>query len=248
MRNFEPDPSRAGALVWRQSNARAIGAGVTALLLAGLALGGVVAMIGTLFASFGAIAMAAVLSVLMGLSFLSAALARLCWRQARGQYGLRVELHSDALVLALPGDRSLVHAPAAVARRLVPGSIARVLSREEAFAAQLMAMLQRTYWLELVGGERILLFEDRALRTNYATPSLMPVAQAIAQHLGVPFESLPAVEGQGGLMGAWWTAKPGRDAPAIEPERRALIHRRIALTGVAAAIALAAVVLSMLLS
>ncbi|MEZ5658411.1 MAG: hypothetical protein R3E83_07725 [Burkholderiaceae bacterium] len=220
---------------------------MTAAVLALLALGGVVATIGAMFASFGALERTVVLAVLALLTILLAALVRLLWRHARGQFGMAIELHPDAVVLRLPKDRSLVHRPGAVERRIDAQEIARVLSREEAFAAQWMAMLQRTYWLELRNDERILLFEERALQTNYASASLRTVAETIARHLGLALEPLPMVEGRGGLLGAWWTLAPADDAATISPRRRMLISRRIAITGAAAAIALTAVLLAMLL-
>ncbi len=246
MHTFEPDPARPDVHVWKQSNARATGAGITAVLLALLATGGLVAMTGALFAASGPLQKSVMFLILCLLTVSLASLARLCWRQARGQFGLRIELHPHAIVLALPADRSLVHHPDAEQRRLDSVEITRVLTREEAFAAQWMAMLQRTYWLELAQGGWILLFEDRALQTDHPTRSLMPVAEAIAGHLVVPLEALPAVEGRGGVLGAWWTAAPAVDAPAIAPDRRAALIRRIALTGFASVIALAVVVLSML--
>lgn len=247
MQSFVAHASRPGVLIWKPSNARAIGAGITAAMLGLIALGGAVANVGALFAPFGTAQRFGVVLLLALLTIFFAALARVCWRQARGQFGFRIELEPAAIVLALPPGRSLVHRPEAVTRRVAASEVVRVLTREEAFAAQWLAMLQQTFWLELAGGERILLFEDRARGTRYATPGLMPIAEAIARHFDVPIETLPAVEGRGGVLGAWFANGPARDAPPLEPARRAALARRIAMTGIAVAIALGAVVLSMAL-
>lgn len=190
-------------------------------------------------------------AVLLVLGVYCGALALYVLRNARGFWRGWMTADREGVAFHLPRDRSLIHRPAAVDGAYAWSAIERFEARLEAYRSQLMAMVQRTYWLVPRAGERLLLFEDRALSTPYAICRGEKAFEQLAAIGAVPVVEAEMVEGRGGLFGAWFTAPPGKDAPALDETGRQRIWRRTVATGkiagVAATIVLAAMVLSKLL-
>ena len=233
------------ALVWRGSRARAWGSYVAAAAIGGLAAGLAVVLVGAMLADgIGWAAKAALSALLAGLLVLFGALSQLLWRNGRGFHGARIVLGADGLGLDLPRWRSLIHRPQAQ-RLLVPwAQVAGIATRLEAYAPQGMAMINRPYWLLREAGEPVLLFEDRGIDSPQATRSLEPVARAIAARGKGEWIELAMAEGDGGFLGAWFTAPP-RDRPApLPPARVARIRSRVQLTAELGGYAFAIVMLA----
>lgn len=189
--------------------------------------------------------------VLLVLALYCAALGRLIWRNARGFWKGWMTADDAGVAFHLPRDRSLIHRPPALDGQYQWGAIERLESRLEGYKSQLMAMVQRTYWLVPRMGERLLLFEDRALATPYAILRGEKAFEKLAALGKVPVVEAEMVEGRGGLMGAWFTTAPGKNAVALDETGREKIWRRTIATGklagLSATIVLAAMVLSNLL-
>jgi len=100
-------------------------------------------------------------------------------RDLRGKWGLRVELLPDRMLLDLPAGRSLIHRPVAQHLTIPYGDIDAIDTRIEAYPSILMENMQRAYVLSFKQGDRIFLFEDRALGTPLETPMVSKIAAAI---------------------------------------------------------------------
>jgi hypothetical protein len=164
-------------------------------------------------------------------AFFVAGLTGYLLRDLRGKWGLRVEFLSDRVVLDLPAGRSLIHRP--VAQRLtVPyGDIDAVETRLEAYPSLGMEMMQRAYVLSRKEGDRVFLFEDRALGTPLETPMVAKIAAAIVARANVPLRDLGMVEGRGGFLSVWGTNAPDWAAPTLPLARQLRIWRHVASTG-----------------
>src|SRR5262249_18342457 len=99
-------------------------------------------------------------------------------RDLRAKLGLRVALLPDRMMLDLPGGRSLIHRPRAQHLAVRYADVDAIETRLEAYSP-LGTMLQRAYVLVLRMGERIFLFEDRALATQFATKLAADIAAAV---------------------------------------------------------------------
>ncbi len=134
---------------------------VATALIAGVSAGMIAFAILLLFAgSWGLGVLFAALGTFM------AALCGYVLRDLRGRWGLRVELLADRMVLSLPAGRSLIHRPAAQQLTVPYSDVEAIETRLEAFPSLGMQSLQRAYVLSLKRGNRVFLFEDRALGTR----------------------------------------------------------------------------------
>jgi hypothetical protein len=190
-------------------------------------------------------------AVLLVIGLYCAALARLVWRNSRGFWRGWMTADDEGLAFHLPRDRSLIHRPPVADGHYAWTAIDRLESRLEAYRSQFMAQVQRTFWLIPQAGERLLLFEDRALATPYAILRGEAAFEKLAAMGKVPIVEAEMVEGRGGLMGAWFTAPPGKNVAALDETRQEKMWRRTIATGkiagYSATIVLAAMVLSRLL-
>jgi hypothetical protein len=181
-----------------------------------------------------------------------AALTGYVARDLRGKWGLRVVLERDALLLDLPGGRSLIHRPPAVHARIPYSQVAAIETRLEAFGTLGMEMMQRAYVLRRKTadqiGELIFLFEDRALATSYANEMFPKLAADIAARANVPLRDLGMVEGKGGVLGVWGTEAPDWAAPSLPLRRQLQLWRHAAFTGTLSLVVIIAALVIRLLS
>ncbi len=225
---FEDDPSAPGRRVWRPSGRRAVGSGLVAIVLGLLTLFQLVVCVW--FAGMpGGLPESLFLLIFPGLM---AALTAYVWRDMRGKLGGLIVLDGSSLTLHLTGGRSLIHNPPPCHETIPFGVIEAVETRLEAYGAQTMGMMQRTYRLRRRSGPPIFLFEERALGTRLADHSLQVVAAEIAQRAGAPLNDLGMVQGRGGILGAWFTSAPDWSAAALPAPRQVALWHRVYLTGV----------------
>jgi hypothetical protein len=152
-------------------------------------------------------------------------------RDLRGKWGLRVELLADRMVLDLPAGRSLIHRPVAQHLTIPYTDIDAVETRLEAYPSLGMEIMQRVYVLSRNQGDRVFLFEDRALGTALATPMVSKIAAAIVARAHVPLRDLGMVEGRGGFLSVWGTHAPDWAAPSLPLAQQLRIWRHVASTG-----------------
>jgi hypothetical protein len=160
-----------------------------------------------------------------------AALTGYAGRDLRGRWGLRVVLQPDALVLDLPGGRSLIHRPPSQLLTIPYADIAAIETRLEAYRTLGMAMMQRAYVLRRKHGELIFLFEERALATPYASAFFSKLVTDITARANVPLRDLGMVEDKGGVLGVWGTHAPDWAAPTLPLALQARLWRHAAITG-----------------
>ena len=101
----------------------------------------------------------------------------------------------------------------------------------EAYRSLGMAMVQRAYVLSRKQGDKIFLFEDRALGTPIETPMVTQIAEAIVARAHVPLHDLGMVEGCGGLLAVWGTHAPDWAAPSLPLAQQLRLWRHAAATG-----------------
>lgn len=164
-----------------------------------------------------------------------AALVELVWRDLLGKWGLRVALFADHADFDLPAGRSLIHKPPARRLSTPYGAIDAIETRLEGYPSQGMEILQRAYVLALKSGERIFLFEDRALATGLESAMAPRIVTALAERAHIPLRDLGMVEGRGGILSAWGTSAPEWSAKSLDAGQQARVWRRAASTGALAA-------------
>jgi len=135
------------------------------------------------------------------------------------------------MVLDLPGGRSLIHRPRAQQLTIPYADIDAVETRLEAYRSLGMAMMERAYVLSRKQGDKIFLFEDRALGTPIETPMVTQIAEAIVARAHVPLHDLGMVEGRGGLLAVWGTHAPDWAAPSLPLAQQLRLWRHAAATG-----------------
>lgn len=160
-----------------------------------------------------------------------AALTDYVWRDARGKWGLRVVLDTEAVTLDLPAGRSLIHRPPQQHLTIPYADIEGIDARFEAYGTLGMEMIQRAYVLHRKGGELIFLFEERALATALESSMFADIVADLGARAGVTLRELGTVGGKGGLLGVWGTHAPDWAASALPRERAMQLWRRAALTG-----------------
>lgn len=178
------------------------------------------------------------------LGILMAALDGHVLRDLLGRWGLRVALLEDRMVLDLPAGRSLIHRPVAQHMTIPYRDIEAVETRLEAFPSLGVEIMQRPYVLSLKRGNRIFLFEDRAIATPLETPMYGPIAAAIVERANVPLRDLGMVEGGGGFLAVWGAHTPDWAAPSLPLARQMRIWRHAAATG---SLAIAMVLLALMI-
>jgi hypothetical protein len=152
-------------------------------------------------------------------------------RDLRGKWGLRVELLPDRMVLDLPAGRSLIHRPVTQHLTIRYSDIDAVETRLEAYPSLGTEMMQRAYVVSRKQGDRIFLFEDRALGTPLDNPMGAAIAAAITERADVPLRDLGMVEGRGGFLSVWGTHAPDWAAPSLPLAQQLRIWRHVAMTG-----------------
>jgi hypothetical protein len=238
---FIDDPKVPGRRVWRRSNGRAVASGAAAVLigLMSLALFGVAGFVVRTPSE------ATLCLAMVALAAFMAALTAYVWRDMRGKLGCVILLDAAGVTLRLPAGRSLIHNPPAC-REVVPWSdVAAVETRQEAYASLLGAIMQRAYRLTRKTAPAIFLFEERALGTRLADPTLRPIAEELAARAGVALDDLGMAQGRGGILGVWFTAAPGWTQAPLPAARQAALWRRASLTGLFAGLALMAFLFSL---
>jgi hypothetical protein len=160
-----------------------------------------------------------------------AALTGYVLRDLRGRWGLRVELMADRMELDLPSGRSLIHRPPNQHLTIPYADVEAVETRFEAYPSLGMQSVQRPFVLSLKAGDKIFLFEDRALGSAFATPMYEPIANAIVERAHVPLRELGMVEGSGGFLSVWGAHSPDWAAPSLPLEQQLRIWRQAAWTG-----------------
>lgn len=152
-------------------------------------------------------------------------------RDLRGKWGLRVEFLIDRMVVHLPAGRSLIHRPVAQHLSIPYSDIDAVETRLEAYPSLGMEMMQRAYVLCRKQGDRVFLFEDRALGTPLETSMVSNIAAAIVARAHVPLRDLGMVEGRGGLLAIWGAHALDWTAPSLPLAQQLRIWRHVAATG-----------------
>ena len=176
---------------------------------------------------------------MLAVAGLMAALVIYVLRDLRGKWGLRIVLDADAVTLALPSGRSLIHRPAAQHITVLYAEIQAIETRLEAYGSWFMEIMQRAYVLHRKSGELIFLFEERALATAMASSMFGDIASDLAKRAGVELKDLGMTEGRGGLLCVWGAHAPDWAAPALSPKRKRQLWARASMTGAAAAAAAA---------
>ena len=148
-----------------------------------------------------------------------------------GKWGWRVEVSPDSVSLNLPSHRSLIHHLPTVRRTIPAQEVAGIEQRLESYLSMGMGQMQRAHVLRLTSGEAIFLGEDRAIATGMESSLAAWAAAEIATLMDKPVTDLGMVAGQGGFLGALFTAPAPWDAEALPPDAVARMWRRVALTG-----------------
>jgi hypothetical protein len=152
-------------------------------------------------------------------------------RDLRGKLRLRIAMDDGTIRLNLPAERSLIHRVPEQHLTLPLTAIEAVEARYEAYRSQRMVNLQRAFVLVQKSGERIFLFEDRALATVLATSTYEMLAREIAERSGARWRELGMVEGKGGVVGMWRARAPEWGTVPLPREQAETMWQRAAMTG-----------------
>jgi hypothetical protein len=193
------------------------------------------------FAAFGFTLNWALGLIMLAVAGFMVALCLYVLRDLRGKWGLRITLGTDAVTLALPSGRSLIHRPPAQHMTIPYADIETIGTRLEAYGSLGMEIMQRAYVLHRKSGELIFLFEERALATALASSLFGDVAAELAKRAGVALKDVGMAEGRGGLLCTWGTHAPDWAAPALSPERQRQLWARAGTTGAITAAAITTV-------
>jgi hypothetical protein len=161
-------------------------------------------------------------------------LFRYVWRDTGAKLGWHIVVDDDGVELRLPRARSLIHRLKPVRERVRFSEIAAVDGRLEGYASLGMAVIQRCYALRLENGRRIVLGEDRAQATAFASSLLTAAVKQIVRRGQVAVNDLGMVEGRGGIVGVLFASAPPWDAPTLSAERQAWFWRKARMTGAVA--------------
>jgi hypothetical protein len=243
MPRFADHPDRPGARIWKRPAGGAIFSGIVALLCFGGALG---MSIVALFA-LGPEEQLPV-GIIVGLcALVMVALGFYVWRDMQGKRGGRIILTDRGIELDLKRNRSLAHRSPPFKGEIIWRDIVSLDHRLEAYGAQGLAMMQRSYWLVPRSGAPILLFEDRGIDSPQETEPMTPVFEEIAKRGRIGMVELGMARGRGGIMGAWFAKAPAHDAQIMSPQDQAKLWNRVWLTGSIASLAIFVVWLGSLL-
>lgn len=158
-------------------------------------------------------------------------LTRYVFRDLAGKWGLRLVFGPDAVELGLPANRSLIHRPPRQRLSVRYRDIAAIETRLEAYSSLGMANMQRAYVLRLKSGERIYLFEERALGTNLQSRYFARPVEEIAARAHVPVEDLGMAKGDNGVLGVWGAKPADWTSPAVSPGEQRRMWSVAARTG-----------------
>lgn len=158
-------------------------------------------------------------------------LTRYVARDLSGKSGLRVACGADSVDLVLPANRSLIHKAPRQQITVPYSDIAAIETRLEAYASMGMANMQRAYVLRRKGGERIFLFEERALGTGLQSNYFGGAVEEIARRAHAPVEDLGMVKGDNGLLGVWATHPADWASPALSKSDQQRLWGRAIATG-----------------
>lgn len=158
-------------------------------------------------------------------------LVRYVSRDAGTKLRWRVVVDDEGVDLVLPAARSLIHRLDSVAERVPFDAIEVVEGRLEAYPSLGIVTMQRCYALRLRSGRRIVLGEDRALGTGFASSLLIRTVEQILRRGQIAAHDLGMVEGRGGILGVLFASTPPWDTPSLDPERQAQLWRAARMTG-----------------
>ncbi len=185
-----------------------------------------------LFASIILILKGELLSILISIcAVIMLVLFRYVLRDTRGKSGWRITISADALDLDLPRGRSLIHRLEPVHARLLLDDIEMVETRLEAYPSFGAVAVHRSYALKLKKGELIILGEDRAQNTGYASSKLAEAIDKIVRHGKFGAHQLGMVEGRGGIFMVLFASAPPWDTPSLSVERQEVLWRAAGITG-----------------
>jgi len=243
MSGFQDDPQHPGGGVWRH------GSGSLVLPVIGLTIIGTVAL-GMSGLGVWAVAVGSDFRITLMIAGLSASMwgmAAYVRRDMQGKRGGTIAISDAGIDLDLAANRSLIHRPRACRVHFDWSAVAGLLTREEAYGAQGMAMLQRPWWLAPKDGAPILLFEERAITSRIQDASMRDIANEIAGRGALAITELPLAVGKGGILGVWFVRPPSIDAGPLGPAAERWIMRRVWFTSVLVGLAGLAVLLMLVL-
>ena len=142
-------------------------------------------------------------------------LTRYVLRDLQGKWGLRIVFNPETVELDLPANRSLIHRPPGRRLSIAYRDIASIETRLEAYASFGTANMQRAYVLRLNSGERVYLFEERALGTSLQSNYFTRAVEEIAARAQAPVEDLGMARGDNGVLGVWGTKPADWASPAL---------------------------------
>jgi hypothetical protein len=242
MDGFADHPDRPGVRIWRRPR----GAAILSTAMALLCLGGAVAFVAVIPLVEPPQDRPAIALTVGILALFLLALAAYLRRDAIGKRGGTIILTATGIELDMPAHRSLAHRPPAFHGSFFWTGIASFDHRLEAYGAQGLGMVQRSYWLVPRTGAPLLLFEDRGIASSVATPSMMPLFREMARAGGMKVVERGMARGRGGLLGAWFARGPALDAPTMPAQAQTRLWFRVWLTGALGGLALLAMVLGAL--
>ncbi len=158
-------------------------------------------------------------------------LTRYVVRDLRGKWGLSVVFGANRIDLVLPAHRSLIHATPWQRLSIPYSDIAAVETRLESYTSLGMANMQRPYVLRLRNGDRVFLFEERAIGTGLESSYFGGVIEEIARRANVPVDDLGMTKGGGGVLGVRGTHAADWASPALSKSEQNRLWGRAVGTG-----------------
>lgn len=152
-------------------------------------------------------------------------------RDARAKNGWRVAFGAEEVALTLPPGRLLGGRAPAVAERARYADMAAVLTRYVAYPGASMTAIHLLYGLRMRDGRVVILGEDRALNTNFASRFMARVAAELAARAELAVEDRGMIEASGGLRALFAPAPLAFDTPALAPERQDALWSAAGLSG-----------------
>ena len=168
------------------------------------------------------------------LVLLGAFMASLCLylgHDALGKLRWSIRIGERTITLHLPAHRSITHKPKGLRDDIGRDEIDGIEARLEGYTSFGLANLQRCFAIRLRDGRRIILAEDRALRTGLAKPVVSTLVRRLADSLSLEIEEKPMVRGSGGILGVWLVRAPDWNAEPLNEEAARRMLKRVDLTG-----------------
>ena len=142
----------------------------------------------------------------------------LLWRDMRGKMGASIILTNAGMRLDLGAGRSATNRTSPVHELIAYTDMEAIEMRIEAYPAQRMAKMNRTFRLTRRNGPAVFLFEERGLGM-FEDGIMAPLTREIAERAQISLKELGIVEGGGGLFAAWFVRVPDWTAPAVTAAR-----------------------------